>query len=73
MTGVTLFLGIVTMALGLRVAVSPESSARIWGNKQFDTYTPTRRTLYLRGFRTLGLLLCLAGLLVSIQGIWFRS
>jgi hypothetical protein len=67
----TLTIGIVTTMLGISVVASPERSARVWGRKQLTTLTSANRTWYLRGFRVLGLLLCSAGLLVSLQS--FRS
>ena len=70
---VSLMMGIVTVALGIFVAASPERSAKIWGRKQLDALTEASRTWYLRGFRTLGFLLCLAGLLVSVQSLGLSS
>ena len=68
-----LMLGLVTTALGIFFAAAPERSARIWGKKRLDALTCAPRTWYLRGFRTLGVLLCLAGLLVSLQSLGLKS
>ena len=64
----TLMIGIVTTLLGISVAASPERSARIWGRK-LEALTSATRTWYLRGFRVLGILLCSAGFLVSLQSL----
>jgi len=65
----TLMIGVVTTLLGLSVAASPERSAKIWGRKQLTTLSSASRTWYLRGFRVLGVLLCSAGVLVSLQSL----
>lgn len=70
---VNLVLGMVTSVLGFFVMASPERSARVWGRKQLGTLTFTGRTWYLRGFRMLGMLLCLAGVLVALESIAFHG
>jgi hypothetical protein len=68
-----LMLAILTMALGVSIAASPERSARIWGRKQLEALTSVSRKWYLRAFRILGVLLCSAGVLVGLQSLWLRS
>jgi hypothetical protein len=70
MTPVTLFVSTVTVALGISVAVSPELWARIWGRRQLDKMPQARKKLCLRCYRTSGVLLCLAGILVAAEKIW---
>jgi hypothetical protein len=70
MTPVTLFVSTVTVALGISVAVSPELWAKIWGGWQLDKMPQSRKTFYLRCYRTSGVLLCLAGILLAAETIW---
>ena len=70
MTPATLFVSTLTVALGISVAVSPELWASIWGRRQLDKMPQSRKTLYLRCYRTSGVLLCLAGILVAAEKIF---
>jgi hypothetical protein len=59
--------------LGAFATASPERAARIWGWKRIAQLGPRTKTLYLRCYRALGILLCLAGALTAIESVWFPS
>lgn len=68
-----LFVSIIAMALGAFVAASPASAARIWGSEKLDRLAPSQRASFLRWYRTLGVLLCLGGMLFAIDSIAFSD
>jgi hypothetical protein len=72
MDDASLAMGSLTILLGLFLVFSPERSARMWGRENLDAISAQRRKWYLRGFRTLRSLLCVAGVLVTVQSqrIW---
>lgn len=63
----------VTILLGIFLWAAPERSARLWGRQDLARLPAPRRNWYLRGFRALGALLLLAGVLVTAQALWFRG
>ena len=65
-----LAVGTVTLALGIFATISPSQAAKIWGWKNLDRLAPHARTSYLRCYRTSGVLLCLAGILLAAEKIW---
>jgi len=72
----TVIVGGLTTALLLSIYllptlyVSPELWARIWGRRQLDKMPQSHKTFYLRCYRTSGVLLCLAGILLAAEKIW---
>ena len=63
--------GVLTLAIGILIALSPVQAARLWGWKRLSDLTPQGRNLCLVGYRALGILLSLAGALVALQGFWW--
>ncbi len=63
----------VAIALGTFVAASPLRAAKIWGSQRLANLAPERRTSFLRWYRAFGILLCLAGVLVAVDGIVFSN
>jgi hypothetical protein len=63
----------VTMALGTFVAASPDRAARIWGSQRLASLAPERRSSFIRWYRIFGILLCLSGVLLAVDGIGFSS
>jgi hypothetical protein len=66
-TAIKLFLSAIAMALGLFVATSPAQAARIWASERLTGLAPQKRALFLRLFRTFGIILFLGGALVAID------
>jgi hypothetical protein len=58
----------VTVAAGIFAAVAPARAAQIWGWKNLDKLGPASRKWYFRVYRTGGVLLCLAGILLEAEG-----
>jgi len=69
----TLIVSAVAMALGTFVAASPHRAARIWASQRLANWAPERRALFVRWYRAFGILLCLAGVLVAVEGIVFSN
>ncbi len=65
--------GTVAMALGTFVAASPLRAAKIWGSQRLANLAPERRPSFERWYRAFGVLLCLAGVLVAVDGIVFSN
>jgi hypothetical protein len=63
----------VALALGTFVAALPLRAAKIWGSQRLANLTPERRASFVRWYRALGILLCLAGVLVAVDGIAFSN
>jgi hypothetical protein len=68
-----LLVSTVTLALGTFIAASPHRAARIWGSKKLANLVPERKVSLVRWYRAIGILLCLAGVLVAIDGIVFSN
>ena len=66
-----LLLSTVTMALGSFVAASPHRAAMIWGSQRLANLAPERRGSFVRWYRAFGILLCLAGVLLAVDSIFF--
>lgn len=72
LTPMNLLVSTIALALGAFIAISPLRAARLWGWKHFNSLSPKRRALYLRGFRAMGLTISLAGILVAVDSVWFQ-
>jgi hypothetical protein len=68
-----LLVSTVAMALGTFVAASPLRAAKIWGSQRLAKLPPERRASFLRWYRAFGIFLCLAGVLVAVDGIVFSN
>jgi hypothetical protein len=68
-----LLVSTVAMALGTFVAASPFRAAKIWGSQRLANLAPERRASFVRWYRAFGILLCLAGVLVAVDGIVFSN
>jgi len=68
-----LLVSIVAMALGTFVAASPHRAAKIWGSQRLANLAPGRRASFVRWYRVFGILLCLAGVLLAVEGIVFSN
>lgn len=62
----------LALALGLFSATSPLQAAQLWGSERLKSLTPGRKTWFLRGYRALGVMLSLAGVLMAIDSIPFK-
>jgi len=69
-TAINLFVGAVTMALGLFVTSSPARAAEIWSSQRLQRLAPQSKAVFLRWYRVLGVLLCLGGALFALDSIW---
>jgi hypothetical protein len=56
---------LITVAFGMFATISPARASRFWGWKNIEQLGPTARTWYFRVYRTSGVLLCLAGILLA--------
>lgn len=61
----------VALALGVFVVVSPARAVRIWGWEHFDALPRRHKATYLLSFRVMGIVICLAGMLVAGQPLSF--
>jgi hypothetical protein len=61
----------LAFALGLFVASSPARAAQIWSSERLGKMTPQARVWYLRGYRMLGVLMSVAGLLFAFDTIHY--
>jgi len=68
-----LLLSAVAVTLGLFVAASPERAAEIWGRSNLDKLAPQQRVLYLHCFRAFGIVLCLGGVLFTVDSVIFSK
>jgi len=59
----------VSMVLGIFIAVYPDRAAKTWGAQRLDNLAPAGRALFVRCYRALGILLCLAGVLFEAESI----
>jgi hypothetical protein len=57
------------LALGIFISIAPSRAAKIWGSEQFDKLAPEHRHLFLWGYRALGIVLGLAGVLFAIDSL----
>jgi hypothetical protein len=68
-----LLAGAVAMALGAFVVASPHRAAKIWGSQRLANLAPERRASFVRWYRVFGILLCLSGVLISVDSIGFLN
>jgi hypothetical protein len=66
------FLSAVAICFGLHIVISPAGAARIWGWEHFEHLTANQKKWYLRGFRFMGIVIALGGILNAIDTIWFH-
>ena len=64
-----LFVCALAVALGAFVTASPGQAARIWGSEKLTRMAPEFRTSFLWWYRVLGILICLAGVLIAVDSI----
>lgn len=72
-TAANLLVSTVTVALGAFIAASPHQAAKIWGSQRLANLPPERRVSFVRWYRAFGVLLCLAGVLLALDGIVFSN
>lgn len=68
-----LSVSIVSLALGLFFAISPNRAAEIWSSKRIDKLTPDEIALFLKWYRALGVVICLGAVLITIDMIVFSK
>jgi hypothetical protein len=68
----SLFLSAVAVVFGVYIAISPAMAAKIWGWERLDTLAPNHKKGYLRGFRLMGVVIALGGVLNAVDDIWFH-
>ena len=68
----SLFLSAVALAAGVFIAMAPTRAARIWGWENFHTLAPTHKRWYLRGFRIMGIVIAVGGVLNAVDNILFH-
>jgi hypothetical protein len=66
-----LLVSTVAMALGTFVAAFPHRAAKIWGSQRLAKLAPERRALFVGWYRAFGIILCLAGVLLTADTIVF--
>jgi hypothetical protein len=66
----SLFLSAVAIVFGVYFAISPARAAKIWGWEHLGTLAPNLKKWYLRGFRLMGVVIALGGILNAIDTIW---
>jgi hypothetical protein len=62
---------IFTIAIGVFVATSPNRAANILACGRLEALPPEGRALYLRFYRTFGIILCLGGALMCFDSMGF--
>jgi hypothetical protein len=72
-TAINLSLSALAVMLGLFVMTSPTRAAEIWGWSHLNRLAPKQKTLYLRWYRTFGIVLCLGGMLFALDSITFSQ
>jgi hypothetical protein len=68
-----LLAGFLAAMFGLYAAISPARAARVWGRRDLYRLPPSRQTLYLRWYRAFGVILCLGGILFTLDNFLFSS
>lgn len=68
-----LVVSLVAIILGALIAASPAQAARIWGSEKLKKLAPPQKTIFVRWFRVLGILICLGGILSAIDSIRFSG
>ncbi len=59
----------IALALGLFAASAPEHAARLWNPQRLDKLAPAGRVWFLRGYRLLGVVLSIAGVLFALDSL----
>lgn len=72
-TAINLSLSAFAVMLGLFVMTSPTRAAEIWGWSHLNKLAPKQKALYLRWYRTFGIVLCLGGVLFAVDSIAFSQ
>ncbi len=57
------------LALGIFIASAPARAAHLWGSERLRRLTPHGRAWFLRGYRLLGVMLSLAGVLFALDNL----
>ena len=63
----------ITIILGAFITAHPARAVKIWGSETLARLTPARGIVFVRWFRVLGVLICLAGILFAIDSIGFAN
>jgi hypothetical protein len=66
-----LLVSTVAIALGTFVAAFPHRAAKIWGSQQLAKLAPERKALFVGWYRAFGIILCLAGVLLTVDTVMF--
>ena len=64
-----LTVSILAVALGVFVAASPGRAANIFASGRLKVLPPQDRGQYLRSYRAFGIILCLGGVLLALDGL----
>jgi hypothetical protein len=72
-TAINLSLSAFAVMLGLFVMNFPARAAEIWGWSHLNKLAPKQKALYLRWYRTFGIVLCLGGMLFAVDSIGFSQ
>jgi len=57
------------LALGLFIATRPDQAAKLWSSDRYTNLSPKKRAWFLRGYRALGIMLSLAGVLFALDSL----
>ena len=68
-----LVVSLVAIILGALITASPAQAAMIWGSAKLEKLTPPQKTVFVRWFRALGILICLGGILFAVDTIGFSN
>jgi hypothetical protein len=63
----------ITVILGAFITASPARAVKIWGSDKLARLTPAQSIVFVRWFRVLGVLICVAGILFAIDSIGFAN
>jgi hypothetical protein len=68
-----LFAGFLAVIFGLYAAISPSRAVRWWGRRDLYRLPRSRQVLYLRWYRAFGVILCLGGVLFTLDNVLFSN
>jgi hypothetical protein len=59
---------VLAMGLGVFIATSPARAVGIWASQRFEKLAPQERVTLLLWYRALGIILCVGGALLALDG-----
>lgn len=69
---ISLFASAVAIVFGGYIVISPAKAAKVWGWEHLGALASNHKRWYLRGFRLMGIVIALGGVLNAIDTIWFH-